>query len=88
MELYGSLGGACGFYDVQIDGGEINTYNASRDANYTDYLIFLAANLGSGQHTMKVTNSAVSNATLVIDHAVSHIVDTSGRCVVLQITTQ
>ncbi|KAL5507348.1 hypothetical protein ACEPAH_6804 [Sanghuangporus vaninii] len=40
-------------------------------------LMFYGANLGSGQHTLKVTNSELSNGTLVVDHARTHIVQTS-----------
>ncbi|KAL5523624.1 hypothetical protein ACEPAG_7797 [Sanghuangporus baumii] len=40
-------------------------------------LMFYGANLGSGQHTLKVTNNELSNGTLVVDHARTHIVQTS-----------
>ncbi|OCB88720.1 hypothetical protein A7U60_g4101 [Sanghuangporus baumii] len=39
--------------------------------------MFYGANLGSGQHTLKLTNSELSNGTLVIDHARTHLVQTS-----------
>ncbi|KAL5485363.1 hypothetical protein ACEPAI_8005 [Sanghuangporus weigelae] len=40
-------------------------------------LMFYGANLGSGQHTLKLTNSELSNGTLVVDHARTHIAQTS-----------
>lgn len=64
-----------------VDEAASTTYNATRSSNLTSQLLFYGANLGSGQHTLRVTNNEINNATLVIDRAVSHVVDTSGRYV-------
>lgn len=81
LELYGSTGQACGLFSIQIDGGISNIYNASTHKDFTNQLLFSVANLGDGQHTLKLTNSELSNGTLVVDHARSYIIQT--RCVPL-----
>lgn len=72
VQIFGSIGVACGDFNVEIDGGTSKTYNASRYQNLTSQLLFAGGNLGSGQHTLKLTNGQSNTGALVLDHSVSY----------------
>lgn len=69
ITIYGSMGPSCGFYDVQIDGGAVATYNATRNTTTSDQLIFFGSNFGSGDHTIQITNNATNPGILGITRA-------------------
>ncbi|EIW85606.1 hypothetical protein CONPUDRAFT_80136 [Coniophora puteana RWD-64-598 SS2] len=71
ISLYGTVGPSNGFFSVQLDGQTAQQYNATRQLDHTQVMLYHADNLGSGDHQLVLTNLPVSNAaaSLNIDYA-------------------
>ncbi|KAF9233527.1 hypothetical protein BU15DRAFT_80018 [Melanogaster broomeanus] len=70
VTLFGPTGPSNGPYAVQLDGGEIMTYNGSTFLTNYGVTLYHADNLGPGQHQMVLTNMPSTNGqSLSIDYA-------------------
>ncbi|KAG6331382.1 hypothetical protein ID866_7705 [Astraeus odoratus] len=70
VTLFGATGPQNGQYSVQLDGGQVTTYNGTTFRSYYGVTLFHADNLGSGQHQMVITNlPTTSGEQLAIDYA-------------------
>jgi hypothetical protein len=70
VEIFGSVGPNSAPYTVQLDGGSISTYNATKANKITPVPIYYADNLGPGSHNVKITHTSVSeNQGLFINYA-------------------
>lgn len=70
MSIYGTARPDNGPYTVQLDGGSISTYNATKYDNTTEALIYYADNLGPGPHSVKIVNQpALTGEVLSINFA-------------------
>ncbi|KAJ8495389.1 hypothetical protein ONZ45_g12877 [Pleurotus djamor] len=73
VSLFGVVGPNCGPYSVQIDNlpATNSTFNATSRAYAHNTLLFHAADLGAGNHTLRVTNSPQNpGQELIISHAI------------------
>lgn len=71
MSIFGTVGPNNGPYGIQLDGGIVNVYNATKQALTSQILLYQADSLESGIHTVKLINQpAISGQTLDIDFAV------------------
>ena len=74
VQIFGTVGPQVSPYTVELDGGATATYNATKYANYQQVLLYYADNLGSGSHSVKITNQpSLSGESLNINYA---LVDT------------
>lgn len=70
VSLYGATGLSYGTYSVQLDGGDIQTYDANKKYTETQVLLYHASKLGGGTHSLAIANAPDSNgAGLLIDYA-------------------
>ena len=73
MQLFGGTGSARGPYEVQLDGGDPQTFNATKRDVTPQTLLFYADGLANDKHTLTLTNKPVSDGQgLVIDYVVSY----------------
>ncbi|KAJ7470798.1 hypothetical protein FB451DRAFT_1368038 [Mycena latifolia] len=72
VTLYGAVGPNLAPYTVSLDNGTATSYNATK-ANYAAQVpLYHASDLGSGVHTIKVTNNPQSfGQALSIDYAIT-----------------
>ncbi|EIW74813.1 hypothetical protein CONPUDRAFT_169763 [Coniophora puteana RWD-64-598 SS2] len=67
IDLYGTVGPSNGQYSVQLDGGSIQHFNATKPLPQYQMVIYHESNLGSGNHQLVVTN--MDPMELSIDYA-------------------
>ncbi|KAL1725974.1 hypothetical protein EV714DRAFT_255344 [Schizophyllum commune] len=73
VQLFGGTGSARGPYEVQLDGGDPQTFNATKRDVTPQTLLFYADGLANDKHTLTLTNKPVSDGQgLVIDYVVSY----------------
>ncbi|KAL1740151.1 hypothetical protein HDZ31DRAFT_48065 [Schizophyllum fasciatum] len=82
VQLFGGTGAQRGPYDVQLDGGEPQTFNATK-RDVTPILLFYADGLDDNKHTLTVTNRPeAAQQGLAVDYLVTYNVrggqDTGG----------
>ncbi|KAI4527471.1 hypothetical protein K525DRAFT_264179 [Schizophyllum commune Loenen D] len=71
--MYGAVGLAYGRYTVQLDGGNIEGYDASKKYTETQALLYHANNIGGGTHKLVLANAPAQNSpqtSILIDYAV------------------
>lgn len=70
VQIFGSVGPDNAPYSVELDGGSPVTYNATKQSDYQQVLIYYADNLGPGQHNVQITSQpAISGQSLNLDYA-------------------
>ena len=71
VEIFGPVGPQGAPYSVQLDNGAATNYSSSNPIYHPQTMLFQAANLGSGAHTVKLRSEAWNNSalTLGIDYA-------------------
>ena len=71
VEIFGPVGPQGAPYSVQLDNGTVTNYSSSNPSYHPQTMLFQAANLGSGTHTVRLTSEAWNNSalTLGIDYA-------------------
>ena len=71
VEIYGPLSPQGAPYSVQLDNGTATNYSASNTIYHPQTMLFQAANLSNGAHTVRLTSEAWNNSalTLGIDYA-------------------
>ncbi|TRM58243.1 hypothetical protein BD626DRAFT_511931 [Schizophyllum amplum] len=73
VRLYGGTGPQRGPYDVQFDGGKVQTFNATKRDIGGQILLFYADGLGEGSHSLQLTNKPVIDGQgLAIDYVVTY----------------
>ncbi|TRM60086.1 hypothetical protein BD626DRAFT_408047 [Schizophyllum amplum] len=76
VDLYGGVGPSRGPYTVQLDGGDVQTFNATNANVQTQVMLYHGDNLGGGKHNMIITNQPGRTGDgLVIDYAVYYASD-------------
>ncbi|KAI6033400.1 hypothetical protein EDC04DRAFT_2868874 [Pisolithus marmoratus] len=70
VTLFGATSTSTGPYTVQLDGGNISTYNGTAFLPFYGVPLFHGDNLGPGQHNLTLTNvPAAAQQQLCIDYA-------------------
>ena len=71
VEIYGPLSPQGAPYSVQLDNGASTNYSSSNPIYRPQTMLFQAANLGRGTHTIRIRSEAWNNSalTLGIDYA-------------------
>ena len=71
VEIFGPVGPQGAPYSVQLDNGDARNYSSSNPIYHPQTMLFQAANLGSGAHTVRLRSEAWNNSalTLGIDYA-------------------
>uniref|UniRef100_A0A8H7Y753 Uncharacterized protein n=1 Tax=Psilocybe cubensis TaxID=181762 RepID=A0A8H7Y753_PSICU len=70
IALYGPVGPASSGFSVKIDSGVPLSLNANKQFYRSQQILFFAANLGKGEHTLTLNlNSATSSGEFAIDYA-------------------
>ena len=71
VEIFGPVGPQGAPYSVQLDNGAAANYSSSNPIYHPQTMLFQAANLGSGTHTVRLRSEAWNNSalTLGIDYA-------------------
>ena len=71
VEIFGPVGPQGAPYSVQLDNGYATNYSSSNPIYHPQTILFQAANLSSGAHTVRLTSEAWNNSalTLGIDYA-------------------
>ncbi|KDR75003.1 hypothetical protein GALMADRAFT_226651 [Galerina marginata CBS 339.88] len=71
VALFGPVGPSGAPYSVQLDGGAPANYSAYKQFYRPQQVLYQAANLGSGKHTVRMVSEAWNNSalTLAIDYA-------------------
>ncbi|KAL1720428.1 hypothetical protein EV715DRAFT_197033 [Schizophyllum commune] len=73
VQLFGGTGSARGPYEVQLDGGDPQTFNATKRDVTPQTLLFYADGLANDKHTLTLTNKPVTDGQgLVIDYVVTY----------------
>ena len=61
VEIFGPVGPQGAPYSVQLDNGVATNYSSSNPIYHPQTMLFQAANLGSGAHTVKLRSEAWNN---------------------------
>ncbi|KAI6033401.1 hypothetical protein EDC04DRAFT_2571707 [Pisolithus marmoratus] len=70
VTLFGATSTSSGPYTVQLDGGNVSTYNGTAFLPFYGVTLFHADNLGTGQHSLTIRNDpATAGQQLCIDYA-------------------
>ena len=71
VEIFGPVGPQGAPYSVQLDNGAATNYSSSSPIYHPQTILFQAANLSNGAHTVRLTSEAWNNSalTLGIDYA-------------------
>ena len=71
VEIFGPVGPQGAPYSVQLDNGAATNYFSSSPIYHQQAMLFQAANLSNGAHTVRLTSEAWNNSalTLGIDYA-------------------
>ncbi|KAJ7080959.1 hypothetical protein B0H15DRAFT_786862 [Mycena belliarum] len=70
VSLFGPIGPSLGSYAIEVDGKSVGTFNATKVDYEAQQMLFLADDLGAGDHTLRVINQPSStNQLLAIDFA-------------------
>jgi len=71
VEIFGPVGPQGAPYSVQLDNGAATNYSSSNSIYHPQTMLFQAADLGSGSHTVRLRSEAWNNSalTLGIDYA-------------------
>ncbi|EIN14160.1 hypothetical protein PUNSTDRAFT_129796 [Punctularia strigosozonata HHB-11173 SS5] len=70
VTIYGGVGAGAGLYTVQVDGGPVSHYNASRTST-NDTILFFTNSLDDGKHVVQLVNDpGTSGTSLSVDFAI------------------
>jgi hypothetical protein len=71
VEIFGQVGPQGAPYSVQLDNGAATNYSSSSPIYHQQTMLFQAANLSNGAHSVRLTSEAWNNSalTLGIDYA-------------------
>jgi hypothetical protein len=80
VALYGSVGPDHAPYSVQIDGGPMANFSATKNNYLPHSLLYRADNLGAGSHSLVMQNQQISSGqVLEIDYAIVYSSSTRSR---------